>query len=50
MAMALDILFYRYFNLFMFLGGTLLYFWKRGSKNDWNKVSRIKREYCAPAV
>jgi cellulose synthase/poly-beta-1,6-N-acetylglucosamine synthase-like glycosyltransferase len=50
LAIVLDILFYRYFNLIMFLGGTLLYFWKRGSQNDWNKVSRIKREYCAPAV
>lgn len=47
---ALDILLYRYFNLAMFLGGTILYFWNRNRKNDWNKVTRIKREYCAPAV
>jgi hypothetical protein len=50
LAIVLDILFYRYFNLVMYLGGTLMYFWKRNNKNDWNKVSRIKREYCAPAV
>ncbi|MGE5495983.1 MAG: glycosyltransferase family 2 protein [Burkholderiales bacterium] len=49
LAVALNILFYRYFNLIMFLAGTLSYFWTRKSKYDWNKVTRVKRDY-SPAV
>jgi biofilm PGA synthesis N-glycosyltransferase PgaC len=47
LAILMDILFYRYFNLIMYLGGTFLYFWNRNGNHSWNKVARNKREYYA---
>ena len=44
-AILLDILFYRFFNLAMYIGGTVSYFWKRGGRHDWNKVARSKRAF-----
>ena len=42
-AILLDILFYRFFNLLMYLGGTVSYFWNRSTRHRWNKVARSKR-------
>lgn len=46
-AILLDILFYRYFTLFMYLGGTLLYFCNHTGNSRWNKVARTKCECLA---
>lgn len=40
-AILLDMLFYRYFNLFTYMAGTVSYFWNRRNAN-WNKVARSK--------
>jgi cellulose synthase/poly-beta-1,6-N-acetylglucosamine synthase-like glycosyltransferase len=45
-AVVMDILFYRYFCLFMYLGGTLSYFWNEGGKLNWNKCERIEKEFA----
>jgi cellulose synthase/poly-beta-1,6-N-acetylglucosamine synthase-like glycosyltransferase len=44
-AMLLDIMFYRFFNLAMYLGGTVSYFWRHSSDHRWNKVARSKRVF-----
>lgn len=44
MAILLDIFFYRYFNLLMYLGGTVACLWSR-RESGWNKVERNKREF-----
>lgn len=44
LAIVLDIFFYRYFNLLMYIGGTASSMWNRG-ESSWNKVERNKREF-----
>lgn len=44
-AILIDIFFYRFFNLFMYLSGTIGYFWSREKNNKWNKVRRSKCEF-----
>ena len=47
-AILFDIFFYRYFNLFMYIAGTFLYFWSGRKMQNWNKVDRNKRAFLAP--
>ncbi len=47
-AMLLDIVFYRYFTLLMYLGGTVSYFWSRRSAQIWGRVARSRQPYYAP--
>jgi cellulose synthase/poly-beta-1,6-N-acetylglucosamine synthase-like glycosyltransferase len=47
LAVLLDVLFYRYFNLITYTVGTLAYFWNRRDAR-WNKVARSKSyEYAS---
>ena len=46
-AVVLDVLLYRYFSLFVYLGGTISYFWRRSGHNSWNKCERQKETYFA---
>lgn len=46
----MDLLFYRYFNLAVYIAGTAAYFWSRDKKNNWNKVQRFRRELFIPVV
>ncbi len=48
MAMLLEVLFYRYFTLLMYLGGTVSYFWSRRSAQNWGRVARSHQPYYAP--
>lgn len=50
LAMVLDIVFYRYFNLYMYLRGTASYFWNKNQKNSWNKVARNKRKFYVESI
>lgn len=45
LAVLLDVLFYRFFNLFTYSAGTLAYFWNRRDAR-WNKVARSKQCCC----
>lgn len=45
LAIVIDIFFYRYFTLIMYLGGTVSYFWHHGENNCWNKISRNKSKF-----
>ncbi len=45
LAVLLDVLFYRFFNLITYMAGTIAYFWNRGDAR-WHKVSRSKQNYC----
>lgn len=47
-AIFMDILFYRYFNLFMYIAGTFMYFWSYRTIHNWNKVERNKRAFLVP--
>ena len=49
-AALLDVLFYRYFTLLMYLGGLVSYFWSRRNMECWNKVARSKQPYFVPHV
>jgi cellulose synthase/poly-beta-1,6-N-acetylglucosamine synthase-like glycosyltransferase len=49
-AMLLDVLFYRYFTLLMFLGGLAAYFWGGSNAQQWNKAARCKQVDFAPNV
>lgn len=48
-AIFLDALFYRYFTLVIFLGGTVAYFWNRND-NSWHKFARVKQESIALGI
>ncbi len=50
LAIPLDLLFYRYFNLLIYICGTVLYFWTSKRKFNWNKVQRVKSEICISNV
>lgn len=45
-AIVFDALFYRYFNLFTYLAGTVAYLWNSRDAR-WNKVARSKEYSCA---
>ena len=47
-AMLLDVLFYRYFTLLMYLGGTVSCFWSRRSAQNWGRVARSRQSYYVP--
>jgi cellulose synthase/poly-beta-1,6-N-acetylglucosamine synthase-like glycosyltransferase len=49
-AILLTTLFYRYFDVLIYLGGTAEYFWMRSRRCSWNKVKRIKREILSPSA
>ncbi len=49
-AVLLDVLFYRYFTLLMYLGGLISYFWSRRNMECWNKVARSKQPYYASHI
>lgn len=48
-AVVADMFFYRYFTLFMYLGGAVAYFWNRDEKDCWNKAARNNRHYLVSA-
>lgn len=49
LAILLDVLFYRFFNLLTYTAGTIAYFWNRGDAR-WHKVSRSKQCYFAADI
>ena len=49
-AILLDIVFYRFFNLAMYLGGTVSYFWRHSTDHRWNKVARSKRVFNVGSI
>lgn len=49
LAIVLDLLFYRFFNLLTYLAGTIAYFWNRGDAR-WHKAVRSKQSYYAADI
>jgi len=50
LAVLVDILFYRYYTLFIYIRGTVAYFINKKGQHQWNKVARSKRVLAISSV